>query len=753
MKHRLAIGAIALGSALCSAHASATGAWNTYIRTYSYSDLLAEGDTVWCATGEAGLLRFRPSDSSFVTIAREPSGLASNHVSRMVRDRSGRLWVGTLGAGVSRLSADGKTWDLVNRFDGLPSDSVTALAALNDTVFIGTTRGLALWNGSFITGALPDGFNPSPFASDYVTGFVAFGDTLWVSTTLGVYRSHLSTRLTTWTLETNNIPPFPFIGLVTDGVTMCAVTLGGTPFVRRFAPGPWQAKFTDIDGASIGGALRVYEDHHRILLATDLGLYAWTGSDWQIASLAFPSDPRNPRRIFAFTVDPVTNLFYAADQDGLYEQPATPGPWRLHTPPTPPGNNVLNVNIHRGRVYVTTFEEGIGRFDGREWRVWPFGPRCTVGCDTTLLAPNYPFALLVDGQGKKWFGCWGETIDVLDDNVSPPSATHFLYPTPPTNNDLHTRAWASTADSLGGRWFGMDTDDFGNPERAPLGLEYYNPLGVYAANYSPENSAMRMGKVHGLTTDRTGRVWVGYTGAGIDYFLWPPNSGSVPEFQTVTGTERLDIEGLVAHGDTLWALATSEVRAFRTVTSPPAEIASYPIPAAPGQLAANPLAVARDGTVWVGTVNGIRVIHPGGLTQDYNVKNSPLADDEIRAIRIDPATGAVWIGTTGGLNRFDPGYRPPPAPSVPRLEFKIYPNPSSLSALGVSLRLEGNAATFDGAIYDVQGRRLRRFSGITSRGLVWDGRTERGELVGPGIYFIRVESGGKSSVSRVALLR
>jgi hypothetical protein len=157
--------------------------------------------------------------------------------------------------------------------------------------------------------------------------------------------------------------------------------------------------------------------------------------------------------------------------------------------------------------------------------------------------------------------------------------------------------------------------------------------------------------------------------------------------------------------------------------------------------------------VWVGSVNGIRVVEPDGSTHDFDTGNSPLADLEVRAIRVDDATGAVWIGTTRGLNRYDPGYRPPAPPAVPELKIKIYPNPAWLSSIGIGIKLDGNATSYFGEVYDLQGRRLHKFSGVGNQGVVWDGHTDQGDLARPGIYFFRIESGGKTTTSRVILLR
>ena len=74
-------------------------------------------------------------------------------------------------------------------------------------------------------------------------------------------------------------------------------------------------------------------------------------------------------------------------------------------------------------------------------------------------------------------------------------------------------------------------------------------------------------------------------------------------------------------------------------------IGSYDILGGAASDGSRPLEVARDGTVWVGTTSGIRVFRPNGSTEDITVANSPLADADVRAIQIDPATGAVWIAT------------------------------------------------------------------------------------------------------------
>ncbi|MGH7536947.1 MAG: two-component regulator propeller domain-containing protein, partial [Gemmatimonadales bacterium] len=134
----------------------AAGAWQTHIKAKDFTDLLVTDQVVYCATREAGLLRFDRNARTFTSITREPGAIASNQLTSLAYDRVGRLWVGTFASGVSRLGADETTWELVNAFDGLPVDSVTTMTAVGDTLWIGTRGGVALWDGRQVLGSLPD---------------------------------------------------------------------------------------------------------------------------------------------------------------------------------------------------------------------------------------------------------------------------------------------------------------------------------------------------------------------------------------------------------------------------------------------------------------------------------------------------------------------------------------------------------------------------------------------------------------------
>lgn len=722
--------------------ADAAGAWQTHIRTRDFTDLIVTDDEVWCATGEAGLLRFDRATHTFTSITREPGTIASNHLTCLAYDRVGRLWVGTFESGVSRLTADGTTWELVNAFDGLPVDSVTAITVAGDTLWIGTRGGIALWNGREVRGSLPDGNTVSfdtTFSTPAITGVEQLGDTLWLSTPRGAGFSRISSNLTDWRPANAGLPTLAVDQLASDGRDLLALS-GGLVYRWNSGTATW------VDAGFIGTVHSLRADYGVVLGGSNQGVFRWTGFGFlQVADGPTSLDPEP-------SVDPTgATKHFAGTRSGLWEQPDAPGPWTLYTPPGPPGNGYSNIVIDNSRVYAATRSEGIGRWDGSSWYAWLPG-FCDGACPNDFRNASEVFAMLADRVGQKWVACWRFAVDAFDDANDPATFTHYWTN---VSSDLqrHSLAFGAAADSNGGRWFGMDTDNLGVVQ--PLGLDFYDSTGTNAGTWGPNTPAgslVRGGKIRAITVDKTGRIWVGYAGAansGVDHFVRRPVIGY--DFQTVANTSSLDIWGLVAHGDSIWVLTDGDLRRINRAGSPPRVVQTLNTPAG-RPLGMRLMDVAPNGDVYVGSEEGLRWYHHGGGSQDFTITNSPLASNDVRAVAVDRASGVVWIGTAEGLNRFDPGYQPETLPPGVEDTLQVYPNPATLTGAGVQLRLQGASAGYDGGIYDLRGRLLHRFA-TRSRGQVfWDGRDDDGVAVKPGIYFVRAEGGGRVARARFVLL-
>jgi len=480
MRNR-ALAAIVVGlAALAAVPAHGSGAWRTYLRPTAFAAAAADSDTLWLASRDAGLLRYTTTTHAFASWTREPNGLASNLLNDVALDHRGRLWAATAGRGASVLAADRVSWSLVNTFDGLPSDTVNTFTVQGDTVWIGTTAGLALWTAGAVSGSLPDGVNPSPFANNDVRGIVPAGDTLWVATRGGVYLARLSQSLATWTAVNTGLASLVVTRLVTDGTTPFALA-AGVAYRWDAANARWVA------AGGIGFAQSVQRVRGGVAAVSDQGLFRWSGTAWTAITTVLRSAAASPLalaighdgRVYAAGR---SNVFSDARGVGVYVQPAGgAGAWPMDFPPGPPGSSTLNLDVEGPRVYVTTGGTGLGRLnaDGT-WTYW-YPPGTATLSDTLPYSAKFVFGLLIDRASNKWLGNWNPSngctpvasgsVDVLRDGPGGTTVTHLLTPAP--DSALYSHIRSSTLDSVRthGAWFGMDGPC--PDELSSLGMLYF----------------------------------------------------------------------------------------------------------------------------------------------------------------------------------------------------------------------------------------------------------------------------------------
>jgi signal transduction histidine kinase/ligand-binding sensor domain-containing protein/DNA-binding NarL/FixJ family response regulator len=98
---------------------------------------------LWLATMD-GLVRFDGVSFKIFNTLNSP-GLAGNRLLVLARDREDALWMTTEDMRLVR--RHGGRFRTLNRADGLPHDSVTALSVSDAALWVGTRRGAARWNG------------------------------------------------------------------------------------------------------------------------------------------------------------------------------------------------------------------------------------------------------------------------------------------------------------------------------------------------------------------------------------------------------------------------------------------------------------------------------------------------------------------------------------------------------------------------------------------------------------------------------
>jgi hypothetical protein len=737
---------LAVAALAAAAPAHAQGRWQTFLHASDFEAALTDTASVWLASTDGGLLRYDRAAQQFESFFREPGRLASNELTALAFDGTGRLWIGTLGSGASRRSSNGQDWRSINRLDQLPSDSVTALAPRGDDMWIATRAGVAFWNGSG-DGSI-DVYWPNddeaPFADNVVQDVMVVDTTVWVATRAGVYRNN-AVQSGPWGLVSPGLGNADAASLGAYGTEVFVIS-GGAVY-RGGETGTW----TDT-GLPVAGS-RLDHRFGQLVAATGLGIYRWNGTAWVLVPhSAPPGVPPGPAGR-TVTVDE-TGILWAANPTGLWRLIPDPDPFQQYWAPSKPegiaANDLVNVLVQGSRVYATVFGRGVSRYDGANWRHW-INDCTSCPPDTAFRSPAFCLGGFVDDTGNKWLGCWGWALERFDDSAEPAQFTRY-WVTADADSQRHTWSWSAAQDSSGRIWIGNDTPSKGFID--PIGLDQYSPQGAHVANWQPTNSQLKSLFIRALTVDQYGLMWVAYADHGVDSFNPALGPGSTSSLIGDTYEFR-DIYALVATGDVLWVMTSGSVERYSVTNRNRISMALLPPGAAPASAGpVYPLDLDSRGYAYVGTEAGLLRVRPDGTLDGlpYNAVSSPIAGNVVRSVRVDRARDIVWIATTTGLSSFEPYYTPPPPPALPSLDVTVFPNPARLTNAGAKLSLMGNAGQYVGEIFDLGGRKVRTFS-ASQGGVFWDGRDENGRLVPPGLYFIRVRAGGQEAKSRVVLLR
>lgn len=118
---------------------------------------------------------------------------------------------------------------------------------------------------------------------------------------------------------------------------------------------------------------------------------------------------------------------------------------------------------------------------------------------------------------------------------------------------------------------------------------------------------------------------------------------------------------------------------------------------------------------------------------------------------VDAYSGEVLDG--------DVGIEDDCAPPVPRtaLLFQNYPNPFNPQTVVRYEVREPGGVRVTLAVYDLHGRHVRTLVDDVeepgTKSVVWDGRNDRGESLGSGVYFLRLDAGTDRSVRKMLLMK
>jgi len=153
---------------------------------------------------------------------------------------------------------------------------------------------------------------------------------------------------------------------------------------------------------------------------------------------------------------------------------------------------------------------------------------------------------------------------------------------------------------------------------------------------------------------------------------------------------------------------------------------------------------------WIGTNNGAWLISKDGteVLQHFTTENSPLPDNTVLSIGIEPSDGDVFFFTKNEIISYKGNST---EPSTTQSAIKIYPNPIGPNYNGpiVIKNLVNNALV---KITDINGQLMMQTRALGGQA-IWNGRDQYQHKVASGIYliFVRDDMGNEKAVGKILI--
>lgn len=221
--------------------------------------------------------------------------------------------------------------------------------------------------------------------------------------------------------------------------------------------------------------------------------------------------------------------------------------------------------------------------------------------------------------------------------------------------------------------------------------------------------------VNCMKVDLDGAVWLG-TNAGVAVFYDP---------STIFSAVKAEIPNVVENGFLKPLLWTENI---------------------------NCIAVDGANRKWIGTDHGAWLFSADGTKQIqyFNTTNSPLLDDKVLSIAVDPNSGEVFFGTALGII----SYKGDATDAVAKMgKIIVYPNPVRPDFHG-TIGIKGLSANARVKITDISGNLV--YQTVSNGGeATWDGKNFSGVEASSGVYLVLIVNpdGSDTAVSKILVVR
>lgn len=282
--------------------------------------------------------------------------------------------------------------------------------------------------------------------------------------------------------------------------------------------------------------------------------------------------------------------------------------------------------------------------------------------ESGLLSHNHVQSVFQRSKGEMWIGTDGGGITIYDPFSG---KAEYLKNNPAMSNTLSkNEVWAMVEDKYGKVWIGTANGG---------GLNQYDPESGEFRHFihqSGQLNSILFDDVRALLVDSKNNLWIGTYGGGLSrmdletekFHHYVHDSGEYPRISHPIITSILeDKKGFVWVGTFGGGLhrinpLTDSIQVFREKDGLPSDIVK---------------AILEDnqGQLWVSTVNGLSSLDPANLTfRNYKEEDGLQSDEFNLGSAFKDTEGKLYFGGINGFNSFFPDrIEPYPTPKAPVL--------------------------------------------------------------------------------------
>ncbi len=706
------LAAAALAPAACT---GAVGDWTLHIDSSNLYFVFVSGGDVWSASS-GGAVLYKPATGEFRKVVRDrPGALVSNDLSCVAVTEGGREWYGTRGFGLNL--NEGGAWTLFTAgITPLPSNEINCLASDGSSLWVGTTLGLALVQGSSIVATYTNASTGGGIPDDIINDIIATPDTVWCATSHGAARGVKVGSTWSWTAFRSGLTNLLVLTIARKDGTMWAASgdgtyeLQGTTWVKKGTLPMWRAVDLQQAGSGFYAA------------AGDSGVLVWQGTDWVNAS------PRSMSGRFRQLGADASGNLWCASSAGLVKYDGST--WSTIAFPGPQVNYTADLSVASDGTVWSATRQGTAalKFDGIAWNKYDVS---TTGGG---LQYSWVFAVLAPDPDTVWFGhCCLEGTRV--DRMTVAGAVETWSSLPFTNcKEIAT-------DASGKVWFSTDG----------YGIYSYDPSEGTTESFLASVGRLASNSVEAVAPVSSSKRWVAHMVSGVDYW---DDKGTVDladdtwkHFSASDGLASTSTTSITVVGDRTYIGTLSGLSVFQDTLW----LKNYTVAdLTPASDEVNDVAADGLGNLWVATTTGVARIAPSGAIATYTYETSGLVNDQVLCIAVDDAKGQVWFGTPSGmavLQAWTPGV------GKDLSDAYIFPNPLEPASGASVFRVAGLPSGAEAWVYDLGGRLLKSLGVVSNGGVLWDGTDSGGAAVPTGVYIIKLKAGGATSILRAGVIR